>query len=94
MPHTFFQQFGFPGFTPPPQQLTPEDQKYLVNSLILEIASNWPFARWMMDQFRNGELKDVDPAEQDWLNFINGNNIDLEKYGKNSEQFVEELFQK
>jgi hypothetical protein len=92
MPHPFFQQFGFSGAQI--QELTPEEKSYIHNSIVLEIFNNWPFVRWMMDQFRNGELKTVDPLEQDWINFINGNQIDIEKYGKNSEQFVEDFLSK
>jgi hypothetical protein len=69
-----------------------DDPVYLHNTLILEIANNWPWVRWMMDRARHQELKHVDPMERDWLNFILQNHIDVEKYGKDSDQFVEEWF--
>ena len=65
---------------------------YLYNTLILEMANNWPWVRWLMDRFRNQDLKEVDVFEKDWLSFISGNNIDIEKYGEDSDQFIKEWF--
>lgn len=69
-----------------------EDPEYLKNTLILEMSNNWPHVRWLMDRFRNKEIKTIDPLERDWLNFILNNNIDVEKYGKDSDKFLEEWF--
>ena len=69
-----------------------DDPIYLQNTLVMEMASNWPWVRWMMDRYRNNELKKVDPLEKDWFNFVIGNNIDVEKYGKDSELFLNEWF--
>ena len=91
MAHVFFQEFGIP-----PQNIQPsqEDLKYNANCLIFEIANNWPFVRWMMDQYRNGVLKQVDSIEKEWLNIIVNNHIDVEKYGKDSDKFIQEYIQK
>jgi hypothetical protein len=85
--HVFFQEFGIP----PTESPIPPNPQYLRNTLVLEIFNNWPFARWLMDRYRNGLVKKVDLLEQDWLKFIISNNIDLEKYGKNSEKFLEDF---
>jgi hypothetical protein len=88
--HVFFQEFGIPAR----EEILPEQSKYLKNCLVLEIANNWPFVRWMMDRHRHEELKSVDPLEKDWFNFIINNNIDVEKYGSNSDQFINEYIEK
>jgi hypothetical protein len=93
MAHVFFQEFGInPGIDE--NQISPGQAKYLKNCLVLEIANNWPFVRWMMDRFRNEELKQVDPLEEAWFNFIFSNHIDIEKYEKNSDQFINEYLEK
>jgi len=85
MQHQFFQQFGVP------QQQAPQySQETLINTMILEIGNNWPYARWLMDRHRNGEIKQVDPLENDWLQFILGNNIDIESFA-NAEEFINKL---
>jgi hypothetical protein len=90
--HVFFQSFGInnQGSEEIPEGL----KKYLRNVLVFEIANNWPFVRCLMDKYRNGILKEVDPLERDWFNFIISNHVDVEKYGKNSDQFVSEYIQK
>lgn len=92
MAHVFFQEFGFP-----PREdgeILPGQAKYLKNCLVFEIANNWDHVRWMMDRYRHEELKQVDPLERDWFNFIISNNIDVEKYEKNSDQFISEYIEK
>lgn len=69
-----------------------DDPIYLHNTMVFEMAANWPWVRWMMDRFHHNELKQVDMMERDWLNFILNNKVDVEKYGKDSDQFVEEWF--
>jgi hypothetical protein len=92
MAHVFFQEFGIPGQQP--EQLAPEQVKYNTNCLIFEISNNWPYVRWMMDRYRHQELKQVDPMEKDWLDFIISKNIDVEKYEKNSSEFINEYIEK
>jgi hypothetical protein len=90
--HIFFQEFGIPSREE--EQILPEQVKYLKNCLVLEIANNWSYVRWMLDRYRHGELKEVDPLERDWFNFIISNNIGIEKYEKNSNQFINEYIGK
>ena len=68
------------------------DPDYLYNTLVFEIANNWPWVRWLMDRFRNEDLKQVDMMEKEWFSFISENQIDVEKYGKDSDQFIEDWF--
>ena len=68
------------------------DPIYLHNTMVFEIAANWPFVRWLMYRIKNQEVKEVDNMERDWLNFILQNQIDVEKYEKDSDQFIEEWF--
>ena len=90
MQHVFFQQFGMP----PQQPQVEVNPIYQYNTIIFEMAANWPFVRWLMDKYRNNLLKKVDPAEQEWFHFILNNKIDVEKYGKNVDLFLEENFKK
>ena len=91
MAHVFFRDF----FPPKSEdQIPPEQTKYNRNYLVLEIANNWPFVRWLMDRHRNQELKSVDLMEKDWFNFIINNNINVEKYGSNSDEFINEYIEK
>lgn len=69
-----------------------DDPIYLHNTLVFEIVNNWPWVRWLMDRVNHQEVKQVDPMERDWLNFILENHIDVEKYGKDSDQFINEWF--
>ena len=92
MAHVFFQEFGIPSSDPVSQ--TEGQIRYNTNCLIFEIANNWPYVRWMMDKYRNGVLKQVDPLERDWFNFIIANNMDVEKFGKESDKFIQEYIQK
>jgi hypothetical protein len=90
--HVFFQTFGINTQSPP--EISEGEKKYLENVLILEISNNWPFVRCLMDKYRNGNLQSVDPLERDWFNFLITNHVDVEKYGKNSDQFVSEYIRK
>jgi len=90
-----YQQIFFGNFGGPQQEQvksSSEDLDYLYNTLILEIANNWPWVRWLMDRFRNNDLKEEDILERNWLSFISENNIDVEKYGKDSDQFIKDWF--
>ena len=85
-----FQSFGLPRED---QMSGPNnDPTYLHNTMVFEMAANWPWVRWMMDRFNHQELKEVDPMERDWLNFIIQNKVDVEKYKKDSDAFIEEWF--
>jgi hypothetical protein len=44
----------------------------------------------MMDRYRHEELKQVDPLERDWFNFIVSNNVDIEKYEKDFSLFIKD----
>ena len=90
--HVFFQSFGIN--TQVPEEISAETKKHLENVLILEISNNWPFVRCLMDKYRNGNLHSVDHLEKDWFNFLISNHVDVEKYGKNSDQFVQEYIRK
>lgn len=80
-PHEFFQGIYMPDI----QIQEPEYIRH--NYVALEIANNWPFVRWLMCRKREGWLKQIDPMEQLWHDFLVGNNIDIESY-KNSEEFL------
>ena len=84
--HIFFHQFGMPGMQP---QLE-VDPNYLYNTMIFEIATNWSFVRWLMCQYRENTLVNIDPIEHDWLQFIISNKIDVEKYQKDVNLFLDE----
>jgi len=88
MPHVFFQQFG----NNRPEII--ENPTYLYNTMILEISNNWPWVRWLMYRYREKILKEVDILERDWLDFIIKNNIDVEKYEKDSSKFIEDFLKK
>lgn len=91
MGHVFFQEFGI---TPQDNQLSSDEIKYNTNCVIFEIANNWPFIRCLMDKYRNNVLKQVDPLERDWFNFIITNQVNVEKYGKDSSTFIQEYIKK
>lgn len=69
-----------------------QDPDYLYNTMIFEIYANWEFVVKLMTKFQGGALKQVDPMEKDWLNFIMQNKIEIHKYGEDSDTFVEENF--
>jgi len=75
----------------PQQETTPEEQEYLHNTMVFELAANWPYIMNLMEKFRANEIKEVDPLERDWLNFILGNHIEVEKY-EYSDQFINAWF--
>ena len=76
------------------QQLSPGQKRYLFNTMILEIATNWEFVYELMKKFKNQTLKQIDTLERDWLNFIMNNKIDILKYGTDSDTFIEENLKK
>ena len=94
MEQQFFQSFGpeFFNMQQPQSQIQEEYSGfYKHNYVVLEIANNWSFVRWTMCKLREGWLKHADEMEQYWLNFIQGNNIDVESF-KNKEEFLEKWF--
>ena len=86
----FFQSFFNQGNTPEALK-TPE--YILHNEAVLEILNNWPFVCWLMDRYRHGEIKQIDPMEQLWYNFITSKNIDITIY-KNKEEFEQAFWMK
>ena len=85
--HIFFQEFGN---RPPQPTVTKEHQMYIYNCMILEISNNWEAVRELMYQYRNQLLEKVDALSNEWISFILQNNIDIIKYGDDSEKFVNE----
>jgi hypothetical protein len=94
--HQFFQ--GFFGDNPPQNNLKPpypfNFPNYTWNTIILEIANNWSFARWLVYRHRENILKNVDEWEKTWLEFLVNNNIDIMKYEKDSDKFIEDHYKK
>ena len=76
----------------PAQPATQEDQIYLHNTLVFEMAANWPYVMDLMKRFGANEIKQVDVWERDWLNFALANHVEMEKYGSDSDQFVNAWF--
>jgi hypothetical protein len=74
----------------PEQKL--QDPDYLYNTMIFEIYANWEFVLELMTKFQDRTLKEVDPLERDWLNFVMQNKIDVHKYKEDREKFIEENF--
>jgi len=71
------------------QQEVKEDPDYLFNTMILELVNNWEFVIELMDKFYRSVLKEVDPLERDWINFIIQNKIQINIYGGDSNRFME-----
>lgn len=67
---------------------------YSYNCILFEIAANWSWIRWMMHKYKKNELREVDKFERGWLNFILQNNINIERYEKDSDKFLDEYFKK
>lgn len=82
MQQQFFQQF-FPGAPMQRQQ----DPQMTADDMILEIYNNWPHVRWLMDRVRNGDRFNILPIDQDWINFLNQNNLDIESF-TDKENFI------
>ena len=86
----------FSGFGNPFQQQAPQgdsNQDYLHNTLVLEIENNFPFAQWLMYRYVHGHLKQVDPVEKNWIDFLLGNNINILEYKKGEgKKFTERYF--
>jgi hypothetical protein len=85
--HAFFRQFGG---QPPQQQvfvdLTPEMHRGV---MMMELSNNWKFVRWLLYRRKEGLLKTVDQVENNWLNFLDGTGIDIDKYD-GPESFLDE----
>ena len=85
--------FGnMPGGPKPEEVKGPnDDPTYLYNTMVFEIAANWPFVQNLMKRFYTKELKEVDMLERDWLNFILNEKIELHKY-EDKDQFIDACF--
>ncbi len=95
MAHQFFNQEQF--FEKAPQEMGVPPYpinfpNYMWNTIILEIYNNWPHARWLMYRYQEQQLKQVDPVEKDWIDFILQNNIQILKYEKDNEKFLKDYF--
>jgi hypothetical protein len=71
-----------------------DDPTYLHNTLILEIASNWIYVVRLMHRFNNKTIKTVDNLERDWITFMMENHVDVNKYGEDSSQFINDWLKK
>ena len=86
--HIFFQNIG-----QPQQQAPAVELNYVYNCMVLEMASNWPWVRWMINKYRNNDLK-VDFVEKEWLNFVLQNYINVEDFGEDETKFIERYYKK
>ena len=97
MSKEFFEEYGkgSPNIqfvidpTPPPY---PQD--YLFNGMILEIANNFPFVRWLMYRHQEGQLQNVKGVlENDWFKFLLQTGIKVLNYNKDEqERFIKENY--
>lgn len=93
MSHQFFQ--GFFGDQQPQTPPYPYNfPNYTWNTVILEIANNWPFARWLVYRHKEGMLKTVSEMEKMWIEFLTNNNINILSYEKDVERFLSEHYKK
>lgn len=89
--HKFFHDFNVGSNRP----RNTSDERYLYNTMILEISNNWAFVSWLYYRYKEKILKDVDNLEKTWLDFMLKNAIDPLRYGKEGvERFVEERLKK
>lgn len=98
MQDDFFSSFGHGSpnmrivFDPTPPPLPPN---YEYNGMILEIANNFPFVRWLMYRHKEQQLKNVkDNYEGEWFKFLlNNYHIDVLKFNnKEEDKFVQEYY--
>lgn len=89
--HIFFENIG--KRQQHPHEIK-DDPTYLHNCIVLEMATNWPLVRLLINRFRNQQLKEVNPLERDWLNFVLDNKVSVEKYGEDDEKFIDDYFKK
>lgn len=87
--HIFFQNIG-----QREQIQTETNPIYLHNCIIFEIANNWSWVRWMMYRHKENKLKEFDEFEKNWFDFIIQNNINIEKYEKDSNKFIDDYLKK
>jgi len=93
--HEFFQGFFEEGQGPQGPPPYPFNfPNYTWNTIVLEIANNWAFARWLVYRHNEKMLKQVDPLEKMWLEFLLNNNIDILQYEKDSDKFITDNFKK
>jgi len=69
-------------------RLTPEQEKYNFNSILLDIYNNWDAINDLMFQYVNGLLKKINQWDKEWLTFIQHHHIKLEEY-EDKEIFLE-----
>lgn len=87
----FFNEYGAP-FN---QEQTMENdiQVYYHNVLVLEVANNFKTVRWLMHRYTAGLIKEVDPLEKSWMDFLLGNSINILEFEKNDyKKFINKYF--
>ena len=74
--------------------MPPYPEDYLFNGMILEIANNFPFVRWLMFRHQEGHLREVKGIlENDWFKFLLQKNIKVLDYENNEEErFIKENY--
>ena len=87
MEQHFFQSF----FGPKQEDIDIRPKDIVNNETIIEISNNWDCILDLMERYRKGEVKQVDPVEHTCINYILSNNIDITVY-KNNEEFLEKFW--
>lgn len=91
----FFQEFGSPFNQETQGADISTDPRYNHNVMVLEIANNFPHARWLMHRHKEGLLKSGDQLEKEWFNFLIQNKINILDYNKGEEdKFILDHFKK
>ena len=76
----------------PQPQFTIETSPVLNHNIMaLEISNNWIFVKDLIKRIKDNTVEKVDNLEQDWLNFINNNQIDIDAYQESSEFLVNHI---
>lgn len=88
-----FQQIVVPN----PEEIKWRDlnPRYYHNTMILEIANNFKYVRWLLYLVKENKLKRIDSITQEWLEFIQINGIaeKLLNYSKDEDRkFIDEYF--
>ena len=84
--------FGDMGGQKEESYILSKDPIYLHNMMVLEIASNWSYVYHLMVRITNKLIKTVSKMESEWITFMIQNNVDVNKYGEDSDKFIKDLF--
>ena len=84
----FFQSFfgpgqGMPGM--PIEQPNPVPEYITQNESVLEITNNWIHIKDLIKKYKEGKVKQPDALDGSWINFILGNNINMDLYNTEEE---------